>query len=286
MSLRPRNKKLVIGLFFAFFLGVALLPARHRAPVDRARLSAASAARPVLAAMSGARQRLTAMLGSLPALWSQKARLERAERDVRTLRNQVAALEAALAERDRRIQGLVRYRRHVQDEQVPQPEVIAARVIAADPFGPSTSVLIDRGRADGVTPGSGVVWEHAVAGVVTRCGSRVSRVALIDAPECRLPARVARTGERGVTRGDGPGGTLSLMRIEKAPPQAGDIVVSSGLLGMLPERFVIGRVRSASQRRDGLFYRVTIEPAIDLSSLQSLLVVRSKNEQLSTLLSQ
>jgi rod shape-determining protein MreC len=52
----------------------------------------------------------------------------------------------------------------------------------------------------------------------------------------------------------------------------GDVVMASGVDGIYPKGFVIGRVE-ASERGSGLYRAVTVRPSVDFSSLEEVLVV-------------
>jgi len=54
--------------------------------------------------------------------------------------------------------------------------------------------------------------------------------------------------------------------------RSGDVVVASGVDGIYPRGFAIGQVQTA-ERGPGLYYAVTIRPAVDFTSLQDVLVV-------------
>jgi rod shape-determining protein MreC len=53
---------------------------------------------------------------------------------------------------------------------------------------------------------------------------------------------------------------------------AGDVVVTSGIDGIYPKGFIIGRVESV-EKSGSTYKRITIKPAVDFSSLEEVLVV-------------
>jgi rod shape-determining protein MreC len=52
----------------------------------------------------------------------------------------------------------------------------------------------------------------------------------------------------------------------------GDVVVTSGIDGIYPKGFVIGKIESV-ERAGNSYKRITIKPAVDFSSLEEVLVV-------------
>jgi len=71
------------------------------------------------------------------------------------------------------------------------------------------------------------------------------------------------------------------MRFDYVPGSAdlkvGDRVVTSGLDGIYPKGFVIGQIESI-ERSAGEFSNVLIRPAVNLSALETVLVVTSASE--------
>ena len=59
---------------------------------------------------------------------------------------------------------------------------------------------------------------------------------------------------------------------ETADVVVGDSVVTSGIDGIYPKGFVIGRVESV-EKSGGAYQTITVEPAVDFSSLEEVLVV-------------
>ncbi len=52
----------------------------------------------------------------------------------------------------------------------------------------------------------------------------------------------------------------------------GDVVVTSGIDGIFPKGFIIGRVETL-ERSGRAYRRITVRPAVDFSSLEEVLLV-------------
>jgi rod shape-determining protein MreC len=59
---------------------------------------------------------------------------------------------------------------------------------------------------------------------------------------------------------------------EVADVAPGDIVVTSGIDGIYPKGFIIGRIETV-ERSGGAYKRIRVRPAVDFSSLEEVLVV-------------
>jgi rod shape-determining protein MreC len=77
---------------------------------------------------------------------------------------------------------------------------------------------------------------------------------------------------RGVCRGQGGGLALDYASVEETI-QVGDGVVTSGMGGVFPKGLVVGYVRSVNLEQFGLFQTVEVEPAVDFSHLEEVLVL-------------
>jgi rod shape-determining protein MreC len=85
-------------------------------------------------------------------------------------------------------------------------------------------------------------------------------------------ALVERSRAQGVVVGTGSD-MLKLDYVSgSAEIQTGDIVTTSGIDGIYPKGFVIGRVEKV-ERSGGAYGAITVRPAVDFSMLEEVLVV-------------
>ena len=134
------------------------------------------------------------------------------------------------------------------------------------------SFLVGAGAADGVAPGSALAVPEGLVGRVVTVGRTVSRAQLLLDASAAAGARIARTGELGVVRGDGRG-ALTLNNIATTSSVArGDLVESAGIDGIYPRGVPIGVVESVA-RGSKLFLEVRVAPAADFSRLTDVLLL-------------
>ena len=89
-----------------------------------------------------------------------------------------------------------------------------------------------------------------------------------------LSAHVVRTRTAGLVEGEPSGAMrLTFMARDGAGIQVGDLVVTSGLGGLVPRGIPIGRVRAIDDRGSALFHSATITPVVDLSRIDEVLLV-------------
>jgi rod shape-determining protein MreC len=134
------------------------------------------------------------------------------------------------------------------------------------------SAIVGAGSAQGVVPGSPLAVPAGLVGRVVTVGHGVSRAQLLLDASAAAGARIARTGELGVVRGDGRGG-LYLNNIGLASTVArGDVVESAGIDGIYPRGVAIGKVEDVS-RGGKLFLEIRVAPAADFSKLTDVLLL-------------
>jgi rod shape-determining protein MreC len=160
---------------------------------------------------------------------------------------------------------------------------MAAEVLydAADPY--TRKVIIDRGSAHGVAPGSPVIDESGVLGQVTRAHPFISEVTLVTDREQAIPVLNARTGARSVAYGDptASSGSLELRFMgANADVQAGDLLTTSGVDGVYPPGLPVARVKNVERRADTAFARISCVPEAIVDGARHVIVLAPISAQL------
>jgi rod shape-determining protein MreC len=200
---------------------------------------------------------------------------------VRGLGQQAAALREALdrqgvelqharaqARRASELEALL----HLQRTQL--PGTLAARVIAADPTAAFRTITVDRGHRDGVRRDMAVVAPAGVVGrVIDQPAAHAAKVQLLVDRNAGAGALLERTGDGGVVMGADGDPPLRMEYVNNlADVQVGDLVTTSGLDGIYPRGFVIGRVDRV-ERGSGLYREIRVRPRVDVSALDVVLIV-------------
>lgn len=143
---------------------------------------------------------------------------------------------------------------------------------SADPS--RASVVINLGADDGINEGSPVIaGESVLVGVVSEVHQHDSIVRLLTDPQSRVAGRLLNDTQ---TEGVISGGHGIVVRMELVP--RGEVVendmylVTSGLDSLIPRGLNIGKVRNTEADVNSLFQRIIIEPPLDYSTLQFVLV--------------
>jgi rod shape-determining protein MreC len=203
---------------------------------------------------------------------------------------QVANREQVQASENATLRKLLRYEDSPLFPQDYRP--VAARVLTQPPTPFTQTITIAAGSTEGIAPQDVVVTQDGLVGQVTRVTPSVSRVLLISDPESAVSAtdaNPAHPGALGLLEHGSAGGSLALDRVTKDKiVEPGDTIVTAGSPGtgqlpsIFPRGILIGTVTSAGQNDIDLFKQIQVKPFVDLSSLQSVLVLVPKAKRLPT----
>jgi len=207
-------------------------------------------------------------------VWNNYASLRGARDQNEQLRQQIGQLEVqlqeqrSLASQSAQLQALLGLK---TSASVP---TLAAEVIAGNPDPGLRTITIDRGTADGVQADMGVIAPAGVVGrVVGPVASHAARVQLIVDRNAAAGAITERSRAGGMVLGSDTTSTLRMDLVSNlADVKPGDAVVSSGVDGIYPKGFMIGKVETV-ERGAGLYLTIGVRPSVQFSSLEDVLVV-------------
>ncbi len=157
--------------------------------------------------------------------------------------------------------------------RVVQRSLVAEIVrVDLDPF--RQRVLVNKGSRDGVFRGQAALDANGIFGQVTRAGPVSAEVILISDPEHAIPVQVNRTGARSIALGTGRSGLLSLPYLPRnADVVAGDLLVSSGLGGVYPPGYPVGKVTNVVRDPGEPLLAIEAEPLAGLDRVPEILLV-------------
>lgn len=184
------------------------------------------------------------------------------------LRKRLAGLEEVRMSNER-LRRLLDFREETGLPAVP------ARVIAVDASSWFRTVVIDKGRQDGLDEGQPVVVAEGVVGRIIKCAANQSRVMLITDASSALAVLVQRSRTRAICRGEGDSLILEFAQ-RQDDIEVGDLVITSGTGGLFPKGLVIGRTSAVKRGSFGLFQTVEVKPLVDFSRLEEVLVLKKE----------
>lgn len=157
----------------------------------------------------------------------------------------------------------------VRDERKMVTEVMS---VDSDPY--KHQLMIDKGRTNGVYEGQPVINERGIVGQVSYVGAHNSRVLLITDTTHAIPVQIVRNDIRVIATGRGENNTIQLENISSsADIEPGDKLVTSGLGGVFPEGYPVGRITSFSFDNRRPFAQVHAKSEVQFDRLRYLLLV-------------
>jgi rod shape-determining protein MreC len=203
--------------------------------------------------------------------WSGYVALRHVKAENDELRRQLSAAQVALqeqralADRTRGLERMLDLRAHVA------LTTVAAEIIAAAATPDFRTVTLDKGSSDGLRKDMAVIASQGVVGRVVVPSMRSAKVQLLIDRNAAAGALIERSRAQGVIVGED--GQLRLDYVTDAADIAvGDVVVTSGIDGIYPKGFVIGRV-DAVEKNGGAYKHISVKPAVDFSGLEDVLIV-------------
>ena len=237
----------------------------------------------------------TSGVSAVQGTWQDYFALQQIRRENESLKDEVGKLRIAMqvesdaAAQARTLQSLLQLRKELPFETT------GARVIGGAASPEFRTITIDKGTDDGLRTDMAVIAPTGVVGRIIQPTRRAAKVQLLIDTDAAAGAVVEGSRAQGIVVG-----TKTGYRLEYVPSSAeikvGDRVITSGLEGVFPEfpgaidgeyprGFVIGHIESL-ERGAGQYVNVVVRPAVDFTSLELVLVVKtppvSELEEVST----
>ena len=198
------------------------------------------------------------------ALLAENEQLKRERLNANFRLQRLAALEAE----NRRLRELL------DSTEILQQRVLIAEILAVDLDPYRQRFNLNRGLADGVFVGQALLDADGVVGQVVEVGPFTAEAVLITDADHAVPVSVNRNGLRTIAVGTGDSNRLRLPYLtNSADIEVGDLLVSSGLGGVFPAGFPVGRVLEVRIRPGQSFAEVLAEPVAKLDREQEVLLV-------------
>lgn len=148
------------------------------------------------------------------------------------------------------------------------------------------TVVIAAGQNRDIRIDDPVVVGDGLVGRISQVGPTTSKVTLVSDPSFAASARDLRTGAEGIVRHPATGSDVLILDDVKIDQRVreGDSIITSGwrrpdISSLYPAQISIGRIASFSQTDVNPNKQIQVEPSVDFSSLEAVIVLISKNRQ-------
>jgi rod shape-determining protein MreC len=220
--------------------------------------------------------KVTAMaVGSVSNVWHDYVDLRSLREENKGLRREAGMLRRRIEQLEEQALETQRLQRLLALREVPQAQSLTARVVGKDATNWFKTILVDRGSLDGVRRNQPVVAPDGLVGRVVEVTPASAKVQLLTDPVSAVGGLVQRMRVTGIVLGNLGAGTRVRYLPLLADVVVGDPVVTSGMGGVFPKGIPIGRIATIERRSGALFQEATLQPAVDLSRLEEVLVLTS-----------
>ena len=201
--------------------------------------------------------------------------------DIASLRQKNVELEAEIA--SLQVKN-IELQEQVQESQVlstlvdyarsrPENRYLAASVIGRDISPFMRYIIIDRGSDDDIRRGMPVVTNQGLVGQIDAVTAGAARIQLITDPASSVNVTLQQSGADAVLKGQINGELVLEFIPQDVDVQTGELVITSGLGGNYPPNLVVGQVSTVRSRPYDLFQSASVQPAVDFSNLDIVLII-------------
>lgn len=210
-------------------------------------------------------------------IWSDYIALIGVKKDNTALHEEILELKALNNELLEAAATNVRLTKLLEMKQSIEPPTITAEVIGKDPSQWFKTIIINRGSRDGVQKGMPVITVEGVVGQVKNSSPHFSKVLLANDPNSAIDVLIQNNRVQGIIKGNGKDAFSLHYVLKNYDIKQGDRVITSGVGGVFPKGLPAGIVVSAIKGRRGMFQHIEVEPNVDFSKLEHLIVILKEN---------
>ncbi|MEG6584546.1 rod shape-determining protein MreC [Dendrosporobacter sp. 1207_IL3150] len=168
---------------------------------------------------------------------------------------------------------------------VPQFDLVTASVVARDPGTWTSTIIINRGTADGITKDMPVITPQGLVGNVVSTYSNSAKVQLILDPRSAVGSLVQRPESRVAAIVEGNSSNPNAPRMVNIARDAdiikGDKIITSGFGGIYPKGLLVGDVVDVINDEGGLLKYAVLKTAVDFNRLEEVFVIVRSREPIS-----
>jgi rod shape-determining protein MreC len=156
-------------------------------------------------------------------------------------------------------------------------KLIPAAVINNSINQKNNKLTIDKGYAQGVFKGQGIVNKDGLVGIVSDVSKNYATAISLLNLQTNISVKLKRTNEIGELQWDGI--SVRRMKMNAVPPHVevveGDSIVTSGFSTIFPRDFYIGKVEKVAKDKRNGFLSLEITLNNDLTSLDYVYVIEN-----------
>jgi rod shape-determining protein MreC len=157
---------------------------------------------------------------------------------------------------------------------------LTARVVGKDPSFWFKTLMVDRGKNDGVIKGMVARTSLGVVGQVIQVSDNYAKILLANAPSSAVDAMIQKNRVRGILKGAADKGYVLSYVLKNAEVEVGDRVVTAGVGGIFPSGIPLGTVSEVHSKRRGMFQEIEVAPVVDFGRLEMVFIDLSERQKI------
>lgn len=214
--------------------------------------------------------------GHADSLWDDYVALWNLKEENERLRLELQKYKAANNEFREAVATNIRLRKLLEFKETLPAPTLTTEIIGKDPSLWFKTITIDRGSSDGIEKGMPAVTVEGVVGQVLSTSPHFAKVLLATDPNSAIDALTQQSRVHGIVKGRGSNALRMHYVLKDGDVNPGDRVITSGLGGVFPKGLVIGTISDVQKEPRGMFQQIEIEPVVDFSQLEHLIIIMKK----------
>lgn len=138
-------------------------------------------------------------------------------------------------------------------------------------------IIVDKGRADGVTNDMAVLSAGGVCGVVNEVTEHFASIISLLHPDARISAKLLPANQIGTVLWDGISAKYAQLYDipQHVPVSVGDTIVTSGFSNIFPKDILVGVVADVRETGHSSFLQIKVRLATNFSNVNTVYLIRN-----------
>lgn len=151
---------------------------------------------------------------------------------------------------------------------------IPAEISFFDPTNVRETVIVDKGKNQGVKTNMAVTSEGTLIGRVTEVYGNSSKILLITDPFSAIPAELTTIDATGLVQGQVGMGLVINQVPQETDLKKGETIVTSGLGGQYPKGLILGTVENVNKQNNSIFQSASLKTLVDFKSIERVQIIK------------